>query len=205
MPLPSAETAIDTLNTDYCDIAMTQFPVIPSVALRVDLTIPFKKATAAVILHDYRRDDFATWKQIRDHGEIRVGIYAFDFAERLLLREVPKAKVVPLQNAPEQKKLLDANLEGVDVILNAAEEAAAWTILYPRYSVVIPRPVKSFPVSYAVPRGSIVMLKVVNAWLSLAKADGTIARLYDYWVQGKIGQVRPRRWSVIRNVLHWVD
>lgn len=205
LPLPGAEMALETLNTDYCDIAMTQVPVIPSVALRVDLTIPFKKATAALIVPDYRRDDFATWEQIRELGEIRVGLYAFDFSRRLLLRELPEAKVVPLQDAPEQKDLLESNLVGVDVIVNAAEEAAAWTILYPRYSVVIPRPVKSFPVSYALPRGSTVLLKVLDAWLALAKEDGTIERLYDYWVLGKIGWVRPRRWSVIRDVLGWVD
>jgi hypothetical protein len=30
------------------------------------------------------------------------------------------------------------------------------------------------------------------------------AALYDYWILGKNAVPTPPRWSVIRNVLHWV-
>ena len=205
LPLGRAEGILEIINSGYCDIAMLQVPLIPSVALRLDLTAPFKKATIAVLVHDYDRERFATWDEFRTYPEIRVGLYAFGFAKRLARRELPEAELIPLQDAKELEDLLKTGLPGVEVVLNAAEEASAWTILYPYYSVVIPRPVKSLPVSYALPRGSPILLKVVNAWLSLAQEDGTIDRLYDYWIQGKIDWREPPRWSVIRNVLHWVD
>ena len=45
----------------------------------------------------------------------------------------------------------------------------------------------------------------LDAWIDLARREQTIQRLYDYWIQGKTGQVQPPRWSVIRDVLGWVD
>ena len=44
----------------------------------------------------------------------------------------------------------------------------------------------------------------INLWLELKKEDRTIASLYDYWILGKNAVPTPPRWSVVRNVLHWV-
>ncbi len=41
--------------------------------------------------------------------------------------------------------------------------------------------------------------------LLIEKQSGGIDELYDYWIQGKIQGVQPPRWSVIRDVLGWVD
>ncbi|MDJ0895624.1 MAG: cation:dicarboxylase symporter family transporter [Alphaproteobacteria bacterium] len=205
LPLPSAAETIPFINKGYCDIAMTQFPVIPSVAIRVDLTDSFKRSTVALLLHDYLREEFATWNELRDFPGLRVGMYGFDFTQWFARRELPDATLVPMRDAAELGERIDAGLSELDVVLNGAEEAAAWTILHPYYSVVVPRPVKSFPVGYALPRGSPVLLKVANAWLALAQQDGTIDRLHAYWVEGKISSVKPPRWSVIRDVLGWID
>ena len=55
------------------------------------------------------------------------------------------------------------------------------------------------------PKGSVELLKAVNAWLQIAEGNRTIKRLYDYWIQGKTEQQRPPRWSLLRDVLGWVD
>lgn len=34
---------------------------------------------------------------------------------------------------------------------------------------------------------------------------GTIAALYGHWILGKQAIKRQPRWSIIRNMLHWVD
>ena len=33
----------------------------------------------------------------------------------------------------------------------------------------------------------------------------TLWHLYDRWILGKDAEQKEPRWSVIRNVLHWVD
>ncbi len=49
------------------------------------------------------------------------------------------------------------------------------------------------------------MLQYLEAWLLNAKLDGTVDGLYDYWMLGQVEKTQPPRWSVIRNLLHWID
>ena len=49
------------------------------------------------------------------------------------------------------------------------------------------------------------LVDYVNVLIDLKKSDGTLKKLYDYWVQGRFAANKQPRWSVIRNVLHWVD
>lgn len=45
----------------------------------------------------------------------------------------------------------------------------------------------------------------MNSWIELKKSDGTVQQLYDYWVLGREAEQLGPRWSVIRDVLGWVD
>ena len=45
----------------------------------------------------------------------------------------------------------------------------------------------------------------VSTWVALKRGDGSIRHLYDFWVLGHGAQSTEPRWSVIRNVLGWVD
>ena len=53
--------------------------------------------------------------------------------------------------------------------------------------------------------GGVLLVQTLDAWLIEEKAKGTVDALYRYWMLGDAAQrVKPPRWSVIRNVLHWV-
>ena len=39
----------------------------------------------------------------------------------------------------------------------------------------------------------------------LKRRDNTIDGLYDYWILGRDAENQEPRWSIIRDVLHWVD
>jgi hypothetical protein len=59
--------------------------------------------------------------------------------------------------------------------------------------------------AYMMPQNSSELHKYVDYWLKLKEAEGFTKNMYDYWILGKpLGDGTPR-WSVIRNVLHWVD
>ena len=63
----------------------------------------------------------------------------------------------------------------------------------------------SVPAAFMVPIGETEWRDVLNSWVLLKRTDGTVQKLYDYWVLGKDAELHEPRWSVIRNVLHWVD
>lgn len=78
--------------------------------------------------------------------------------------------------------------------------AAAWTSLYPQNSVVVPEGMR-----IKVPTGSDRFYDFMNTWLELKIKNGQVADAYDRWILGRGITDREPRWSVIRNVLHWVD
>jgi hypothetical protein len=45
----------------------------------------------------------------------------------------------------------------------------------------------------------------VNTWIELKRRDGTIDALYRHWILEDHAFRRQPCWSVIRNVLHWVE
>jgi ABC-type amino acid transport substrate-binding protein len=70
---------------------------------------------------------------------------------------------------------------------------------------VVPPPPVTIPLTYAAARGDQELVDYVNALIDLKKRDGTLKKLYDYWILGRFDTSKQPRWSVIRNVLHWVD
>ena len=38
-----------------------------------------------------------------------------------------------------------------------------------------------------------------------ATSEGTIQHAYDYWILGRGGEKDGPRWSILRDVLGWVD
>ncbi len=87
-----------------------------------------------------------------------------------------------------------------------AQAGSAWTLMYPGFTAAIPHPdVLSVPLAYPVEQGSRELVDFINAWLERRERQGTINRLSDYWILGKGAIEKKPRWSVIRDVLRWVD
>ena len=63
----------------------------------------------------------------------------------------------------------------------------------------------AIPLAYVVGEGDERLRLFLNTWIDIMLRDGTVAELQDYWVYGKSAQPRRPRWSIIRNVLGWVD
>jgi hypothetical protein len=48
------------------------------------------------------------------------------------------------------------------------------------------------------------MINFINGWIDLKKKDSTIKKLFDHWILSHGADKKVTRWSIIRNVLHWV-
>jgi ABC-type amino acid transport substrate-binding protein len=195
----------DDLLSGYCDVLFNSQALVLDRADLAAYTDPFDRITLAFIIPNHRRDDFATWSDVRAQGEITIALSAFQNLQGEMSKRIPQATAVRLMSLEEQNRYFETDGEGADAFLDAAEEGAAWTVLYPRFTVVVPRPVVQLPVAYLVAPDNPSLLRALNDWLRIEEATGDIDEIYDYWVQGRTGQVQPPRWSVIRDVLRWVD
>ncbi len=96
--------------------------------------------------------------------------------------------------------------KNLDALLISAEEGSAWTLLYPNFQVVTPftRQI-ALPLVYPFQANDQKAGEILDDWIEFRKNDGTLQIGYDYWILGKGTEQKQPRWSILRNVLHWVD
>ena len=183
---------------------MTGMVVGADTAQRVAFSAPYMELTVAFLVRDHERGEFASWEELRRNGEdLRIAVgggggYYFDKLQREL-GDLELVGWTRVEDFVEGRTDLDA-------VILAAESAAAWTLLHPELAVVVPQPDPfQAPVAYAMPRGDRELVDLVSEWIGLKRLDGTIDTLYRYWILGAEETHRKPRWSVIRDVLGWVD
>jgi len=206
-PAADEDQAARLLNAGTCDIYMRTLPVAAGRTEKFNLTVPIYTSSVGFIVKDHRRGEFAQWNALLAQGT-RLSIATDSARESIKAasRLLPEAQVVPISNMDEQASLLESMPKNIDAIMDMSEEGAAWSVIYPAYSIVVPQPTIFVPVSYAVAKGNDELLTAVNAGLVVMKANGAIDRNYDYWMLGGAAKSeRPPRWSVIKDVLKWVD
>ena len=195
------------LDTRVCDMYMRALSISAERSLEFAMTQPIYTSTVGLIVRDHQRDTFRTWRKIHQLGaDIRLGVGGSQSSIAMARNLFPEATITPIKDMTEQDSILASGATNLDVIADMAEEGAAWTLLYPAFTVVVPQPAVMIPVAYTVARDNESLLISINAWLLAEKARGTIDVLYDYWLLGgAIKKERPPRWSIIKNVLNWTD
>ncbi len=78
--------------------------------------------------------------------------------------------------------------------------------MHPEYTVVVPGPEPiRVPLAYPIGRRDPQLAAFVDTWIALKRKEGTIDAAYKYWILGQDAAPPPPRWSIARNVLHWMD
>jgi ABC-type amino acid transport substrate-binding protein len=197
----SAENSITALRQGSVDMVMSGLVMEPTRARLVRFSIPYMDVTAAFLVPDHLRHEFSNREALRSREQVRIGIYPSVRYERDLTRHyLPNAELVTGTSA---RPFVEGEID-LDAILLSAEEAAAWTLLYPAFSVAVPFPEWKAPVAVAMDGDASDLKGFVDAWLELAKRDGTVDRYFAYWVMGEEPpERRMPRWSILRDVLGW--
>ncbi len=170
------------------------------------LSHPYLTATVGVVVRDERRHVFATVEGLR-RRRLRIGVpldtRQLEFAMRHYFGE---AEVDFVPSREGVSSYFDGTLAGLDGFLMPAESGAAWTLLHPEYTVVVPQPDPvELPTAFGVARGAGELLDVVDEWVVFANSEGITGRAYDYWVLGRGAVSTKPRWSILRDVLGWGD
>lgn len=186
------------------DLAMTGTPVTPERAGEMLFSEPYMDETFAFVVKDHLRDRFSSWGNIRELGSFSVAMPNLPYYVDQIKRRAPTLKV----DLVETLNVIENGLKQatLDATVLPAERGSVLTLLYPKYTVVVPEPdTVKVPLAYPVARRDQEWAQFVNTWIELKRRDGTIDALYGHWILGKHAVKREPRWSVIRDVLHWVE
>ena len=189
------------LSDGYCDIVMSGVVITPERAEAASLSTPYMELTLALVVQDYRRSEFSSREDRQKLQAPKLAVLDVPYFISFVREHLPKAQLVIVNSAEE---FFQSKGKTVDGFVYSAEGGSAWSLLYPEYTVVATQPPIALPVSYAMARGDRELVDYVNALVELKKGDGTFKKLYNYWVLGQFAADTQPRWSVIRNVLHWV-
>ena len=85
-----------------------------------------------------------------------------------------------------------------------AEGGAAWTLIYPDFTVIVPKGLRvKGSTALALPTNQDDFSRYVDAWLEVSEKSAFIEQLKRYWILGQGDTRKPPRWSIMRNVLGW--
>jgi Na+/H+-dicarboxylate symporter len=190
------------LNNGHIDI-MTSSVVTPERATEVHFTAPHIHSTLGLVVRDHERNRFDSNEELRAIESMKVAAITLPYYSKFLKRYLPQVEAVAVQSP---RQFFKAEPGEYDALIYVAEAASAWTLIYTDFSVVVPKPrTVSVPIAYSLPRNASQLAAFVETWLQLQKEAGVVDELFNYWILGEGAEASEPRWSVIRDVLGWVD
>jgi ABC-type amino acid transport substrate-binding protein len=203
VPFDHPQNIAHHLAQDRCDLIMSGIAASPSQFLEVAFTHSYIELTPALVVPDYIRNEVDTLDELLRIKNLRLGVVNDENLMRLVERRLPTAEAVKI---PRVAAFFEAETPPTDGLIISAEAGSAWTLIYPEFQVVLPfRKVTAWPLGYATASGDDEFLRFLDLWVDLNRKDGFVSRLRDHWIFGRTAVPRSPRWSVIRNVLHWVE
>ncbi|HNO07526.1 MAG: cation:dicarboxylate symporter family transporter [Methanomicrobiales archaeon] len=197
------ETFLDRVNDGSCDIVMSGVVLVTGIVDDARYTSPYLDLHLAFVTKDYRKDEFEQWDEVAKKKDLVIGIADTSAYYQTAGRLFPNATFIPLES-PEQF----FNQTEAEALLTTAEVGTAMTLLHPFYDVAILQPsdIYQIPCVYVVSSDcDDASLMFLNYWLEMEEKYGSLDKKYRYWVLGEDDEHQPPRWSVIRDVLHWVE
>jgi len=197
----SVKSMASLLNSGKLDIVMSGLTTNTESIQKYAVSNSYLDLTLAFIVPDYNRNKFKSKKSILEQDSLKIGI-SNPYFRKKFESYLPNTTIIPLDSPREfftNKKL------EIDAYLFSAESGGAWTIIYPEYSVTVPQPgIVKIPMAYPMTNNDNWVL-FVNTFLELKQKDGTIDKLFSHYIEGKGTDIKEPRWSVIKDVLHWVE
>ena len=190
------------LASGQIDLAMSCVASLPDRYAYASYSRPYLDLALAFIARDHQREIFSDLQALRAWDGLTIALVSSTYYQSRLKQLLPNAGLGYLEAAED---FFNGRGQGADALLLTEEEGAAYAYRYPHYGVVTTEQRVGIPAAYPVPKGDIEMMEFVSNWIELKKSEGTIEQLYEYWMHGGATEMKTPRWSVIRDVLGWVD
>ncbi|HXW05591.1 MAG TPA: cation:dicarboxylase symporter family transporter [Vicinamibacterales bacterium] len=193
----------EQLAAGASDLVMSGIAVTTDRASRMTFSTSYMDETVALVVRDADRSRFASWEGIRAAGPVTIAAPDVPYYVAMLRELLPGATI---RTSNDIESMLANAPADVDAIALPAERGSAWTLLYPQFTVVVPDPAGiRVPLAYPLAGADQAFASFINTWIELKRKDRTLDALYDYWILGRNAEPRRPRWSILRNVLGWVD
>lgn len=174
---------IPALLTGKFDMIIGGMSIRPERSQKVNFSIAYDMAGQSLAAHKEKAKGF---KSLADFNKenveiaVRLGSTSVDACKKL----IPKAKL----------RLFDDETKAFQELVNGNVHAAVASAPRPRFEalknadkVFMPLPEDTFtkePIAFALKKGDVDTLNVVNSWISVVEAEGWLRERKAYWFEG---------------------
>ena len=190
-------TLISDVETGYCDIVMSAIVMDETRILEMAFSNPYLEQQNVLIVSlkdagNYH--DLALLQQNTDFKICALGAY-----EKVVTTHFPKSILV-------QNSTSDDFYNGkCDAYMWGELQAYVWCLTRPAYTVLpFHGQLGKKYFAYPTRKEDEELVRFMNEWLQLKQEQGFELKQRQYWFLGKLNNPEAKRWSVLRDFLHWV-
>lgn len=201
----SWDTLREEFDASQIDI-MGTVPLSTQMLVAFDLSDPYLNGTLGLVVRDHRRAEFSTRKNILAQKGLSIAYAgAVEYIRPALERALP-GDDFSWHKLKNIRSFFEQPGERYDALLVDVEIGTAWTLLHPEYTVVIPQAAElRMPSGFAVAKGQHDLAAMLGRWVAAKKATGELQVAYNYWILGGGAEKKQPRWSIAKDVLHWIE
>lgn len=192
----------EALDKGYFDIAMSGLAVNVDNLQEMNFSYPVMTLNRSLVTVDHRVKELGDIESIRKLESLTI---AYVEHEGLIADIKPLFPKVNFKAIANYKHFFKQKPGSYDALIISAEAGSAWTLFYPDYGVAILNRGAKYPVAYAVAWENTGLLRFVDNWVKLKSVEGIIDKHYNYWILGQGAVESEARWSIMKDVLQWVE
>ncbi len=191
----------DAVNSGKVDIVIGGISLSVPRALEFTFSNSYMEETLGLIVADYNRNRFSDYEDILTFPRFKIAATQYRFKEGSGQQAFPNADIIEVTNT---RDFLNGKYPEIDAMLYTAETASAWTLIYPDWTVVVPKGLKiKTPVAYILPKSQHDWHYFIDSWLSYQANSSLSDTAYQFWILGNSKHNKKPRWSVLHDVLGW--
>lgn len=190
----------EELNNGLYDIAMSAIVMNEDRIARMSFTDTYADQNYALIVPKKNRSRFMNLENLRNQKDLVIGAFG-GYKDAFHKWNFPNAKLY------DGSVLEGVEMDKVNAWIWSEICAIAWCVDNPDYYVDdLGGSLGKCYLAYPVRIDAMRFLRFMNNWKQLKILDGFYKEQYDYWILEKTPtELLKRRWSIIRNVLHWTE
>ncbi|MGI9330680.1 MAG: cation:dicarboxylate symporter family transporter [Gammaproteobacteria bacterium] len=191
------------LESGQIDMYASGFMIDASRVSEFTFSKPYAEVSLGLLVEDHKRDEFDTNRKLDNALDSKLAV--LDSTSLLHTYRV-MAPDRHLMAVSSPREFLEGDMPALDALIMPAETASAWTLIYPQFSAIIPGPGHvRIPIVFALSKSDETFVEFVNTWIRTSASLGVMDMAYQHWILGRGTLQRQPRWSIIRDVLHWVE
>ncbi len=191
------------LNSYQYDIAMSALSINEKRLKSIAFTNIYFSPKIVLVVDQKMRNSFKTLQAIQENHKIQIAVLKGSSYEAVAKEFFPDNTIVYLDDYEAF-----SSLDKLTALLWEEQEAIAWILRHRNFRVIVPKPsMGTDSLAYGIRQDSTRFLHYINRWMELKAGEGFTKKQTELWVKGKTEIAAPPepRWSIVRDVLHWVD